>query len=272
MVGRSKRSLLLLASILPTFLFFLLPSVSAQTSRRGATYSYDDEESEDAVTSGVSNDLTLLRGSSWNLQPLQVDSDHQSADASKYMGHIQKYLSKSLEVKLSGRQGKNGMRAVGRTPDGTKLRMFWRGHADRLVASDDLLKLSYDDAVKKTVPTCELEIQLPPVGKTPRGKKPLLPCVIYTISFERGQMDKEKLVPKHTVDAKFLLRGKERADINANKKKTYSKYGPPDESKVATGSRIGHARLTAPMKAGLVDPAWAKGRAIFRKGRPTGQV
>lgn len=47
--------------------------------------------------------------------------------------------------------------------------------------------------------------------------------------------------------------------------------GRSDEEEVLT-LNAGKAHVSLPMKSGIVDPAWAKGRLIFRKGRPTGPV
>ena len=34
----------------------------------------------------------------------------------------------------------------------------------------------------------------------------------------------------------------------------------------------GKTHVSLPMKSGIVDPGWAKGRLVFRKGRSTGTV
>jgi len=46
-------------------------------------------------------------------------------------------------------------------------------------------------------------------------------------------------------------------------------HGNSDDVKTLS---IGKAFVTLPMRSGIVDPGWARGRLVFRKGRSTGLV
>lgn len=205
------------------------------------------DESEGAVD--MSREMFLMKDMEWEIQPIENLAVQDPA----VQKHIQKYLARPVELKLFKKRGKYGLRAVGRTATGQKLRAFWRqaGNSDsdgrpRLARSSDFLTASYDDAVRARLFTVEFELQLPPVKK---GSKGALPSVVYQFSVEPGSMNPKALVP----------RGVGRVSVFP--------AGRSSEKETDAGSAmVGAVR----MKPGLVDPGWAKGRPIFRRGRKSG--
>mmetsp|Transcript_44108 Transcript_44108/g.106306 ORF Transcript_44108/g.106306 Transcript_44108/m.106306 type:complete len:98 (+) Transcript_44108:610-903(+) len=96
----------------------------------------------------------------------------------------------------------------------------------------------------------EFEVQLPPHDK----KSKELPSVIFSVPVEPGSMNPKAIVPRGAVNVRVLPKGRISDDSR-----------PQD---VELGK--GHVHL--PMRAGLVDAAWAKGRSVFRKGRINGVI
>lgn len=195
---------------------------------------------ENEALSGMTREMFLMQDINWELQPPVLES--QKLDR-KLRNHIQKYFQSPLQLKLLKKKGKYGLRAVGQTDNGKKLRAFWRqGIVDRLKASD-FLEVSYDDAVRSRLFAVEFEVQLPPLK---RGSK-TLPSVVYQIPLEPGSLNAKSMVPRSSGSVRVYPEGRSAPPIVA-----------------------GTCNAGVTMKPGLVDPSWAKGRTVFRKGRSTG--
>lgn len=205
----------------------------------GAEMALDNKEAAVDMT----REMFLMKGMEWEIQPVR-ELNVRDATARQQM---QKYLCRPIEMKLFKKRGKWGLRAVGRTEKGKKLRAFWRQATvenTRLKTGSDFLTASYDDAVRSRLFTVEFEVQLPP----PKKGKPL-PSVVYQFSVEAGSMNPKALVP----------RGPGRVSVF-----------PAGRNSVKE-ENVGEAVIgTVSMKSGLIDPGWAKGRPVFRSGRKSG--
>jgi hypothetical protein len=158
--------------------------------------------------------------------------------------HVQHYLG-PIDVRLSKQRGPWGLRAVGRTASGKKLRAFWRpALVGELRSGVDFLQASYDEACRARLFTVEFEMLLPPISKRHTAR----PSLVYQVSVEPGSLNPKALVPR-SAGRVFLL--------------------PPGERKNRIALGTAHVSA-APIKPGLVDPSWAKGRPIFRRGRNSG--
>lgn len=201
---------------------------------------------ENELASGMTREMVLMEETAWELQP----ADFSAIKDGKLRRHLQTYMNEPIKIKLSRRKGKHGLRAMGQLSSGKKLRAYWRQSSQntKLTASD-FLNVSYDEAIKSRLSMLEFEVQLPPVDK--KSKK--LPSVIYSVAFEPGTMNPKAIVPRGAGTVNVLPVGR--------------------EADGATPTlNVGKGQVSLPMRAGIVDHGWARGRAIFRKGRPTGVV
>ena len=234
-------------------LLMLFGGVSAQkflregfSSQMEGEFKNEMKLGDNQLVSGMTREMFLMQEVDWELQP----ADFNSIKDGKLRRHLQTYMSEPIKLKLSGRKGKYGLRAMGQLGSGKKLRAYWRqsGQKTQLGASD-FLDVSYDEAVKSRLSMLEFEVQLPPVDK--KSKK--LPSVIFSVAFEPGTMNPKSIVPRGAGTVKVFPVGRE-----------------------ADGTTptldVGKGHVSLPMRAGIVDSGWARGRAIFRKGRPTGVV
>lgn len=199
------------------------------------------------AANGMSREMFLMKDKQWELQPV----DFSGIKDAKLRQQCEKFLSKPIKMKLSGRSGSYGFKAQGRLASGKRLRGFWRQLDGREQAGADFLTMPYDEAVRQRLSTVEFEIQLPPTSK--KGKK-VLPSVIYSVAVEPGAMNPKAVVPRGSGSVRILPGG----------------HG--DGGEAETLDLPGKAYVSIPMGAGLVDPSWARGRMVFRKGRPTGPV
>lgn len=202
------------------------------------------EENESA--SGLTREMFLMKEIDWELQPV----DFTLVRDAKLRRHLESFFSKPVKVKLTTRKGKHGLRAVGQLQSGKRLRAFWRqaGGTSRSSPSE-FLTGSYEEAVRSRISMLEFELQLPPVDK--KSKK--LPSVVFSVAVEPGSMNAKAIIPRGAGTVKILPHGHDAGDA------------------VPT-IHAGKGYVSLPMRAGLVDPSWAKGRAVFRKGRPAGTV
>ena len=166
--------------------------------------------------------------------------------------HILKYLQKPVSFKLTQDQatkrGGNTYRALVKTSGGTKLRGFWRRGPDmETLKSRDMMEVSYDEALRRrgnAGSQVDFEVLLPPV-------KGFCPSVVYSVVLGTGASSREASVAKCIALVKIYPKG---MDNNAK------------------GFSLGKATICHPMKAGIIDGAWAKGKNILRQGRSVGQV
>jgi hypothetical protein len=202
------------------------------------------EENESA--SGMTREMFLMKEIDWELQPV----DFKNVRNAKMRRHLESFFNQPVKLKLSTRKGKYGLRAVAQLQSGKRLRAFWRqvGGAPRLKTSD-FLAVSYEDAIRARLSVVEFEVQLPPPDK----KSKTLPSVVFTVSVEPGTMNAKAIIPRGAGTVRVLPDGH-------------------SVGETAPTLQAGKVYVSLPMRAGLVDPSWAKGRAVFRKGRPTGTV
>jgi hypothetical protein len=213
----------------------------------GAEMELDDKEAAVDMT----REMFLMQNLNWQLPKLESSQLSHISDGT-VRRHVQKYLgSQPVELKLFKKRGKYGLRAVGKTGNkGPKLRAFWRqADVTRIPRSSDFLSSSYADAVQSRLFTVEFEVQLPPISKK-KSSTSGLPSVIYRFSVEPGSMNPKALVPRGAGSLSVLPNGK-------------------GGDKVPAGTcTVG----VVPMKPGLVDPSWAKGRPVFRRGKSVGLI
>lgn len=212
------------------------------------------EDSEGAVD--MTREMFLMQDLHWHLQPV-APSNYANVKDRAVRQHLIKYLGgKQVELKLLKKRGKFGLRAVGKTESGKKLRAFWRQAQAAQRGSVDFLEASYDEACRSRLFTVEFEVQLPPMPSGSKQKSAAaaggLPSVVYQVSVEPGSMNAKALVPRTA--GRVLCYPNGRGGIHRD-----------------DAIDVGTANVSVvPMKPGLVDPGWAKGRPIFRKGRNSG--
>jgi hypothetical protein len=196
------------------------------------------------AANGLSREMFLMRDKQWEIQP----ADFSPVKNRTLRRHCVRYLNKPVRMKLSGKRGKYGLKAQGTLPNGKRLRAFWR-EAPPTSEGIDFLKNKYDDAVRRRLTTIEFEVQLPPTDK----KSKVLPSVIYSVAVEAGSMNPKIMVPRGSGSVRILPKG----HVDGGK---------------ALSLEVGKAFVTVPMRNGVVDHGWARGRTIFRKGRTVGIV
>jgi len=160
--------------------------------------------------------------------------------------HMKNFLSKPITMKFTTSSSKTPtyFKAIVKTSKGERLRGYWRqnkesGTFDR----SKLLEMSYEEALKRKGGTpVECEVQLPPI----KGHKPF---VVYSIVLGRGSSSATACAIKSIGSVALLPKGRE------------GKNYP-----------LGKSLITFPLKGGIVDSGWAKGRTIFRSGRTMGKL
>eukprot|EP00980_Cylindrotheca_fusiformis_P013523 scaffold3450_cov114-Cylindrotheca_fusiformis.AAC.28 len=242
----------MLPNLLLSFLL-LLSSVSAQRFlREGFSNQMESdfrgemklEDNESA--SGMTRDMFLMKEINWELQNV----DFRNVENVRLRHHLETIFNQPVTLKLSTRKGKYGLRAIGQLQSGKRLRAFWRQSAGTTqLKVNDFLSAKYDDAVQSRLSMIEFEVQLPPSSK----KSKVLPSVVFSIPVEPGTMNAKAVVPRGGICVSVLPEG----------------HGSGVAEPVL---KAGKAHVSLPMRAGLVDVGWAKGRSVFRKGRINGIV
>lgn len=208
-------------------------------------FSPENQEIDDS--GGMTQEMLMMKNQEWQLDPI----DFSKVPNGKLKKHLQGLLNKPTRVKVTNLPLKKGLgyRAMGKTANGRKLRAAWRAGTRRNeIKNKDIVHEPYDEAVRRRqgASHVNIELMLPPV----KGCKDL-PSLVYDVVVERGSVNPEAIITRNEGRVTLYPKGyKNKAD------------------KVD----VGHARASMPMKAGLVDPAWARGRTIFRKGRSVGEV
>ena len=240
MARSSLATLFLCVLLMATFQYSSAQRFLRDTGQTGAQVRYEMELGEGEGLSGMSREMYLMKDKQWELLP----SDLKGVSG-RVRRHVLKYMKDPVELSLQKKKGKYGMRAIGKTQSGQKLRAYWRqcppGVSEKLTSSQ-LLEAPYDAAVRSRLAMVEFEVQLPPM----KGSKKL-PSVVYSVAIEPGTMNPKAIVPRGAGKIRIFPEGRDSTPIEA-----------------------GTGNIGLRMRAGLVDPAWAKGKAIFRKGRPAG--
>jgi hypothetical protein len=242
-----------------------LSSVRAQRFMRQGFSGQEDfgsemklEDSEGAVD--MTREMFLMQDLQWYLQPLDDYSHIQDRALRRHiMHHLQ---NKPVALKLLKKRGKLGLRAVGRTESGRKLRAFWRPAPEPPRGSINFLEATYDEACRARLFTVEFEVQLPALKRSKAisngGGDPALslPSLVYQLSVEPGSVNVKALVPRSSARVLVYPSGRKGSSPGAGRMPSIP---------------VGTAHVTvAPIKSGLIDTSWAKGRPIFRKGRNSG--
>jgi hypothetical protein len=201
--------------------------------------------SDNESANGMSREMFLMKSIDWELHP----TDFSGIKDSRLRHHVETFFKQPVVMKLSPRNGKHGLRAMGLSHSGKRLRGFWRQVGGLPLKSSDFLTASYDDAVRTRLSVLEFEVQLPPLDK----KANSLPSVIYSVAVEPGSMNAKSIVPRGACRVRILPNG----------------HNPSGADEIL---HLGKAHVSLPMKSGIVDPGWARGRMVFRKGRSTGMV
>lgn len=240
------------------FLVVLLASFDSTNAARGGfmrdgfnagmdrEFSPENQEIDDS--GGMTQEMLMMKNQEWQLNPI----DFSKVPNAKLKKHLKSLVGKPTRIKVTNLPLKRGLgyRAMAKTSSGRKLRAAWRAGTRRNeVKSKDLVHESYEEAVRRRngAAHVNIELMLPPVSK---GSKDL-PSLVYDIVVERGSVNPEAIITR-----------------NKGKVTLYPKGYKNKQDKID----VGFAQASMPMKAGIVDPAWARGRTIFRKGRSVGQV
>jgi len=233
--------------LLGIFLITSLDAVSAQrflregfSNQMDSDFKAETQLDENEAMQGMTREMFLMQDQEWELQPPQLEMENPALQH-----HIQKYLKKPLQLRLMKRKGKYGLRAVGRMQDGKKVRAFWRQGVAKQIKASDFLEVPYDEAVRSRLFLVEFEVQLPGKNK----KSPV--SVVYQVPLESGTMNPKAMVPRGTAHVRV-----------------YPDGNTKDDCLEAGKCNVG----VVSMRPGLVDPSWAKGRPVFRKGRPAGII
>lgn len=239
-----KTLYLLLATVAP-----LLTSAQFMAGSEARNFEREAKAPAGSVfDAAMTSDMNAANGNVF-----QVDSFNHGLEKIKDSAlkkHLQKYLSKPLSFQLSNvqapKRGGNTYRAVAKTASGTKLRGYWkRGPDTETLKSRDMMEVTYDEALRRrgnAGSQVDFEVQLPPL-------KGFLPSVIYSVVLGTGAQSNEASVSKTIGLVKIHPKGLE-----------------------AKGFNLGKTHVCTPMRAGIVDPSWAKGRTIYRQGRSVGYV
>lgn len=234
-------------------MFLLVNQVSAQrflregfSNQMESDFKGEMKLEENESASGMTREMFLMKDLDWELQPV----DFKNVKDMQMRRHLESFFSEPVTMKLSARKGKYGLRAVGQLHSGKRLRAFWRQvGANPRVKTSDLLSTSYEEALRTRLSVVEFEVQLPPTNR----KSKVLPSVVFSVPVEPGTMNAKAIIPRGSGTIRVLPRGRGMDETNPSQ-------------------QVGKGFVSLPMRAGLVDPGWAKGRSIFRRGRSTGAI
>ena len=247
--------------LLLAFLYSTLTSSAAAQRflRDGFSSTMDSEfqaemgmDDTSAAIPGMTREMMGMQNVEWELTPPSSLANVISQNP-QLAKHVQKYLhNQPISLKLTKRRGGTlGLRALGVTANGKKLRAFWRPAQSRpgqkTPTSTDFLTISYDEAVRSRLSGVEIEVQLPRFQKH-------VPSLVYHVSMESGLMNPKAVVTRGDGIVQMY---------------------PARDVKDAAKSDcvdVGTGKIGLKMKAGIVDPSWARGRSILRKGRSAGYV
>jgi hypothetical protein len=234
-------------SLLPLLLFPLLSSAQFMAGSEARNFEREAKAPSGSVfDAAMTSDMNTANGNVFQIDSFPTDKITNAA----LKRHISTFLSKPVSFKLTKDQatkrGGNTYRAFVKTARGTKLRGFWRRGPDQeTLKSRDMLQLSYDEALRRRGSAgsqVDFEVQLPPL-------KGFLPSVVYSVVLGTGASNREASVAKSVALVKIHPKGMD-----------------------AKGFNLGKTTICQPMRAGIVDPSWCKGKQIFRQGRSVGQV
>lgn len=234
------------------FLLFIAPLVSGRGGgvfRDGFSSGLGDNTEDSRFGMGLSQEMQTLKKFNWEIGPFDV-SGIPDKTLREHVGNLLK--NKKVLFKPETKPLKGGkFRAMGLTADGKKIRGKWSGGARSAgtdVTSSQFLELDYDSALRtrEGAAIVNFSLVLPPV----KGSKDC-PMIEFSVPMKMGTLNPEALT----------VRGKS----------TVTFY-PTDDKEKADGTLLGKSTVGLPMRSGIVDPNWAKGRQFFRQGRSVGQL
>lgn len=235
------RSLLFLCLCLACF----LPSYAQLLTGLQGEFEFDFDEAGKKKPSdpSMTQEMWKLDDKTWQLDAIDLSKIRDP----KLRKHVKKFMP--VNISLRSKPGKLNAtyKAFANTKDGKKLRAIWK-RADQKLSprGDEILRVSYDEILRgrDTSTGVDFEIQLPPL----KGKRKL-PALVYTIVVANGSLNPQAVTIRSKGNVKVLPNG----------------LGEE-------GYSIGKTWVGYPMRAGIVDPLWARGKTIFRRGRSVGSV
>ena len=241
---------LLLVLFMTTLACMWMPANAQITNSLREDIEYDELDEMDAKLndSALTKEMIRMEEKTWRLEAPDVNRVKNG----RLRSHLRKYMPSEILLKTKPGKLPSTFRALAKTQDGQKLRAVWKRHSDVVpsLKAEDVLRLPYEEVARRKTNAVlvDFEIQLPPLRER-SGKKATLPALVYTMLVERGKMNPEAVIVKDKASVKLHPQG--------IKKK---------------GAVIDQAFVTSPMKAGVMDPMWARGRTFFRKGRSVGKL
>jgi hypothetical protein len=174
------------------------------------------------------------------------------------------FLRRLTQQRKKQQQTKRLLRAFWREP--TKMTATTAAQQQQIKGRTDYTTASYDDAVRARLSVMEFHVQLPPLKQQPPPKgssgssnigsssSAELPTVVYQVPFDNGTIDPKSMVPR-TV-GRVIVRHRDR------------EYVVDESCHIGTGGGGSEEVLSTATSTtrllGVVDPSWARGRAVFR--------
>lgn len=195
---------------------------------------------------GMTPEMMVLKNQEWELEPPVFGKIQNKA----LRQHVQQFCRQPCRIKTTGLGLKSGQgyKAVAKTGEGKKLRASWRrGSVKDRLKPQDYLECNYEEVIRRRngASHVDLELILPPLA----GSKELV-SLVYTVPVQMGSTNPEAVVAAAPSSVKLY----------------------PSKKSKENSVDLGTAHAKVPMRAGLVDPSWARGRTIFRPGRSVGTL
>lgn len=226
----------------------LLPLATAQFTTGVETRGFEREVKGSGVfDAAMTSEMNAGVGNTFQIDCVKGLDKVRDAKLRK---HLSTFLDKPLTFKLTNNQatkrGGNTYRAIVKTQSGDALRGYWkRGKSTETLRAKEMMDLSYDECVRRKNTqgsVVDFEVQLPPL-------KGYLPSIVYNVVLGKGTASMDSSICRSSGMVKIHPKGIE-----------------------SKGFKLGTTHICNPMRAGIVDHAWCKGKTIFRRGRSVGQV
>ena len=176
---------------------------------------------------------------------------------------------------VSSRSPKAGRARVGLglplvSPTARRIRATWTTTGPRVLSPADqdgaCLALDYDSACLTAHSRLEVEVTLPKVRRT--GKNPV---VVYNFPISQGNMEgANNYITASAGSVRIFPTG--RTNRRQQEKDGFQAGKIQSETEEEGGVEVGRASAHVSAGQGLVDPGWAKGRAVWRQGRRVGNL
>lgn len=176
---------------------------------------------------------------------------------------------------VSSRSPKAGRAKVGLglpliSPTAKRVRATWTTTGPRVLSPADqdgaCLALDYDSACLTAHSRLEVEVTLPKVRRT--GKNPV---VVYNFPISQGNMEgANNYITASAGSVRIFPTG--RTNRRQQEKDGFQAGKIQSETEEEGGVDVGRASAHVGAGQGLVDPGWAKGRAVWRQGRKVGNL